>query len=200
MAEVKPAVVQIEPKNLTDDIKVEDKTWSELKKSALAEDFQKQIWFINLRPEDKRLIESLRKTQTEQGDMNELKCQPCNVFRHPFWYVANSSGFEYFITGVIVLNTIAMCMEFYGAPQKYIYALSVANQVFVIIFTLEAVIKLIGLGTTYYFYIDWNKFDFSIVIVSLVSESPLMNNINLTAFRIIRVARLLRMLKSSKKL
>ena len=47
---------------------------------------------------------------------------------------------------------------------------------------------------------DWNKFDFTIVVVSIVSESPFFGDVNLTAFRIIRVARLLRMIKASKHL
>ena len=80
--------------------------------------------------------------------------------------------------------------------------LDIFNYVFVFIFTMEAVLKLIGLGPTYYFYIDWNKFDFAIVIQSLVSLGDSGDNqtVNLTAFRIIRVAHLLRMIKSSKEL
>ena len=75
------------------------------------------------------------------------------------------------------------------------------NYVFVAIFTIEAIMKLIGLGPSYYFYIDWNKFDFFIVILSIVSAfSDEDSSYNLTAFRIIRVARLLRMIKSSKQL
>ena len=93
-----------------------------------------------------------------------------------------------------------MCMEFYGASDAYNNVLNKFNLVFVAIFTFEAVLKLLGLGIRYYFYIDWNKFDFFIVIVSLVSETPFLGEINLTAFRIIRVARLLRMIKASKQL
>ena len=111
-----------------------------------------------------------------------------------------SEGFEWFITAVIILNTIIMCMEFYGASDEYNNVLNKFNLVFVAIFTFEAALKLLGLGIRYYFYIDWNKFDFAIVIVSLVSETPFLGEINLTAFRIIRVARLLRMIKASKQL
>lgn len=68
-----------------------------------------------------------------------------------------------------------------------------------LIFTSEAVLKLIGLGPTYYFYEDWNKFDFSVVILSLISLME-TGSFNLTALRIIRVARLLRMIKTSKEL
>ena len=101
---------------------------------------------------------------------------------------------------MIVANTITMCMDYYGASDTYLMVLDICNLVFVAIFTMEAILKLIAYGPTYYFYIDWNKFDFAIVIVSLVSETPFLGEINLTAFRIIRVARLLRMIKASKQL
>ena len=126
--------------------------------------------------------------------------EPKNWCLLKLYVFVNSKFFEWFITFVIILNTITMCMEFYGAPAEYLHVLNVFNLVFVAIFTVEAVLKLLGLGVRYYFYIDWNKFDFAIVIVSLLSESPFLGDVNLTAFRIIRVARLLRMIKASKQL
>ncbi len=107
--------------------------------------------------------------------------------------------FDYFITGIIMANTITMCMDYEGASEQYLQILDILNLIFVVIFTSEAVLKLIGLGPTYYFYIDWNKFDFTVVIMSLVSIFDI-GSFNLTALRIIRVARLLRMIKSSKEL
>lgn len=91
-------------------------------------------------------------------------------------------------------------MDYYGASDEYLEVLDICNLVFVCIFTMEAILKLIGLGPTYYFYIDWNKFDFAVVILSLVSIGGSNSDFNLTALRIIRVARLLRMIKSSKEL
>ena len=74
------------------------------------------------------------------------------------------------------------------------------NTAFVGVFALEALLKLIGLGPTYYFYLDWNKFDFLVVVMSLVSMVDTGGGYGLTALRIIRVARLLRMIKASKEL
>lgn len=74
---------------------------------------------------------------------------------------------------------------------------------FVIIFTIEMVIKLLALGFTYYWHVNWNKFDCIIVIMSLIAiDESLLNNIgfNVTALRIIRVSRLLRMVKTSQGL
>ena len=93
-----------------------------------------------------------------------------------------------------------MCMDYYGASEEYLMALDICNLVFVIIFTIEAILKLIGQGPTYYFYIDWNKFDFAVVILSLVSLGGDNSSFNLTALRIIRVARLIRMIKTQKEL
>ena len=93
-----------------------------------------------------------------------------------------------------------MCMDFYGASETYLTVLEICNYVFVAIFTMEAILKLIAYGPTFYFYIDWNKFDFAVVILSLVSIGGFAEELQITALRIIRVARLLRMIKSSKEL
>lgn len=92
-----------------------------------------------------------------------------------------------------------MCMDYYGASEELNFALDTCNLIFVFIFSLEALLKILGLGIRYYFYIDWNKFDFAVVIMSLISLGD-NDSFNLTALRIIRVARLLRMIKSSKDL
>lgn len=42
------------------------------------------------------------------------------------------------------------------------------NYFFVAIFTTEAALKISGFGFAYYWRDDWNKFDFIIVILSLV--------------------------------
>ena len=136
--------------------------------------------------------------------MAEVKAQvkdvePENPFSKKVYWIVSSSKFDYFITAIIALNTITMCIDYYGASDTLTMVLETSNLVFVFIFTGEAVLKLIGLGPTYYFYIDWNKFDFAVVIMSLTSLGD-SESFNLTALRIIRVARLLRMIKSSKEL
>ena len=128
-----------------------------------------------------------------------MEVVPESPFRQKVYNLVRLDCFDFFITTVIVLNTITMCMDYYGASEDYLFALDICNLVFVAIFTLEAVLKLIGLGPKYYFYIDWNKFDFAVVVLSLVSLTG-SDSFNLTALRIIRVARLLRMIKSSKEL
>ena len=74
--------------------------------------------------------------------------------------------------------------------------------VFVGIFTLECILKISAFGFKVYFIEAWNKFDFAIVVMSLIAidEDLIAEGINVTPLRIIRVARLLRMIKASKGL
>lgn len=78
-----------------------------------------------------------------------------------------------------------------------------ANTVFVVFFTVEMLLKLTAYGFTYYWYVNWNKFDFIVVMFSLIAlDEALLTqlNFNVTALRIIRVSRLLRMVKTSEGL
>ena len=43
------------------------------------------------------------------------------------------------------------------------------NYTFVVIFTIEAVFKIVAYGFKYYWYVTWNKLDFVIMVFSLVS-------------------------------
>ena len=42
---------------------------------------------------------------------------PENPFRLKIYNLVKTDYFEWFITGIIVLNTLTMCMDFYGASE-----------------------------------------------------------------------------------
>jgi voltage-gated sodium channel len=63
---------------------------------------------------------------------------------------------------IIVINTVAMSIRYFQMPELYSNALEMANYVFAIIFNVECLMKLIGLGKTY-FSNSWNIFDFIVV-------------------------------------
>jgi len=54
-------------------------------------------------------------------------------------------------------------MKYYQMPAAFEENLELANQVFAYIFNLECLMKLIGLGCSY-FDSSWNKFDFLVVL------------------------------------
>ena len=55
--------------------------------------------------------------------------------------------FDAFIIFVIILNTVALAMDMHpNFEQGVLDALSIFNYVFTVIFTAEAILKIIGLG------------------------------------------------------
>ena len=70
---------------------------------------------------------------------------------------------------VILLNMFTMAMEHYKQSQIFSDVLVYINQVFIVIFTLECAMKLLGLRW-YYFKAPWNVFDFVVVVLSILGK------------------------------
>ncbi|KAJ1455949.1 Ion transport protein-domain-containing protein [Pelagophyceae sp. CCMP2097] len=117
------------------------------------------------------------------------------------------AAFENGIMLCILLNGAIMCLEYFGQPAALTTAIALLNGGFAVVFTLEAVLKIGGVGWHLYIGEAWNKFDFVIVagtivgyIVGLASSAsfgPLASVIRL--FRIARVTRLFNSAKNLKK-
>ena len=84
--------------------------------------------------------------------------------------VTTDQKFDIAIMIIIMLNMLTMTLEFYGMPQEMKDVLQIINTVFIAIFTVECVLKIIGLRL-YYFKIPWNVFDFVVVVLSILGTS-----------------------------
>lgn len=125
---------------------------------------------------------------------------PINKIRKICFRIVQSNKFEYFIIFIILFNTLLLCMDYLHSPELYGEVINDFNICFVVIFTLECIFKMIAYGFRYFWHENWNKLDLAIVVLSLISLDPKIFNFNVTALRIIRVARLLRMIKASRGL
>lgn len=100
----------------------------------------------------------------------------------------------------IVLNTIVLTMKWYEQSKDIETILEIINYVFTAIFMSEAIIKILGIGTRLYFQDSWNRFDFSIAVLSLVSIiisefGDISLKGALTLVRSVRLLRILRLLR-----
>ncbi|XP_063796884.1 voltage-dependent L-type calcium channel subunit alpha-1D isoform X6 [Pseudophryne corroboree] len=93
---------------------------------------------------------------------------PKNPYQYKFWYVVNSTGFEYIMFVLIMLNTLCLAMQHYGQSKIFNDVMDVMNMVFTAVFTVEMVLKLIAFKPKGYFSDAWNTFDSLIVIGSIV--------------------------------
>uniref|UniRef100_A0A8C5JF96 Voltage-dependent L-type calcium channel subunit alpha n=1 Tax=Junco hyemalis TaxID=40217 RepID=A0A8C5JF96_JUNHY len=123
---------------------------------------------------------------------------PKNPYQYKFWYVVNSTGFEYIMFVLIMLNTLCLAMQHYGQSKLFNDAMDIMNMVFTGVFTVEMVLKLIAFKPKGYFSDAWNTFDSLIVIGSIVdvvlSEADDSARISITFFRLFRVMRLVKLL------
>jgi hypothetical protein len=108
--------------------------------------------------------------------------------------------FELTIMGVICLNVLFMMTYRYDMSSDWETALYWGNIGFVIIYILEFLCKITALYPKYYFSDNWNKFDFIIVVFSILFISEDTAFINATVLRVLRIARLFRIVKTSKGL
>ena len=146
------------------------------------------------------------KTQKEA-----LKVKPLRVTIRP---TASTRGlcfdlmsFHYFdtvIMGCIISNTLLMATQSFGMSSEFENINDYLNTTLAVIFTLEAVIKIMGLGKAY-FYDSWNRFDFSIVVgtsLGYILEAITGTSLSSVAMivRTFRICRMVRLIKGAKGL
>ncbi|XP_014729142.1 PREDICTED: sodium channel protein type 5 subunit alpha-like [Sturnus vulgaris] len=85
----------------------------------------------------------------------------------------------------IILNTLFLAMEYPGMDPDYQKLISLSDQVFTLIFTVEMILKIIALDPYYYFQRKWNVFDSVVVLIGLASFGT-----NLSPFRLLRIFKL----------
>ncbi|MYB39599.1 MAG: ion transporter [Gammaproteobacteria bacterium] len=105
--------------------------------------------------------------------------------------IVASPWFNHTITGIILLNAAVICLDTWdAATERFGDGLGTANQVFLGIFVIEALIKMAAHYPRIerYFTDGWNIFDFTIIVVSLLPSTGELATVA-------RLARLLRVLR-----
>nr|XP_014349652.1 PREDICTED: voltage-dependent L-type calcium channel subunit alpha-1F [Latimeria chalumnae] len=103
-----------------------------------------------------------------------LKAQPLrryipkNRYQYKVWYMVNSTGFEYIMFILILLNTITLAMQHYEQSKSFNYTMDILNMVFTGLFTVEMILKIVAFKPKHYFCDAWNTFDALIVVGSVV--------------------------------
>uniref|UniRef100_A0A8C1N4H8 Voltage-dependent L-type calcium channel subunit alpha n=1 Tax=Cyprinus carpio TaxID=7962 RepID=A0A8C1N4H8_CYPCA len=141
---------------------------------------------------------------------------PKNPYQYKFWYVVNSTGFEYVMFVLIVLNTLCLAIQHHGQSRLFNYGMDILNMVFTGVFAVEMILKLVAFKPKGYCVDPWNGFDALVVIGSIVDiilsqvdprlssrlsdphsssfSHPCSARISITFFRLFRVMRLVKLL------
>uniref|UniRef100_A0A673ADD1 Voltage-dependent L-type calcium channel subunit alpha n=1 Tax=Sphaeramia orbicularis TaxID=375764 RepID=A0A673ADD1_9TELE len=150
-----------------------------------------------------------------------LKAQPLKLYipknpvQYKFWSIINSTGFEYVMFVLILLNTVTLAIQHYEQSKDFSYVMDILNMVFTGLFTVEMLLKLLALRLRHYFVDAWNSFDALIVVGSVVdivvtefsvSMKPSLfvvsgedsSRVSITFFRLFRVMRLVKLLSKGE--
>lgn len=101
---------------------------------------------------------------------------------------------------MILTNTFVLALKWYAMPQWAVDTTKYLNYFFSVVFTIEAVIKLIAMRCNY-FKEAWNKFDFIVVVgtwlVIIVMQMGLPIDLRIlgTILRTLRIGRVFRIVK-----
>eukprot|EP00108_Taenia_solium_P000833 TsM_000442900 transcript=TsM_000442900 gene=TsM_000442900 len=113
--------------------------------------------------------------------------------------MVKSQTFYWTVIVLVFLNTGVLTSEHYGQPKWLDVFQSDANVVFVVLFTIEMLLKMYSLGVRCYFDYMFNRFDCFVVICSILEivfiMTKLMPPLGVSVFR---CARLLRVFKVTR--
>ncbi|CAI2380762.1 unnamed protein product [Moneuplotes crassus] len=120
-----------------------------------------------------------------------------NNFVKFMYRLVSHPSFQLFIFIVIGFNTVTLCLDMYtlGDGKVEIKVLEYFNYVFIAIFTLELVVKLIGLGFKLFIIDKFNIFDAFIVLISYIELIFVGGGgayTSLRAFRLFRIFKVFR--------
>lgn len=130
------------------------------------------------------------------GEMSCLRRATIRFVMHHF--------FDKFIMGCIIGNTLVLMMTWYGQSPMVATVTDSINYAFMIIFTIECIVKLYAMRSAY-FKESWNIFDFIVVVTTVVIVFIGFFDvgdfaIQATILRSMRIGRLLRVMRFAKKL
>jgi hypothetical protein len=129
-----------------------------------------------------------------------------NPIRKLFVTIMTSKHFERFVIFLILLNSLFLGINDYtdfDNDKITNKILSTSEPIFTTLFTLEAIIKIVGMGffigSGSYLREAWNWLDFIVVITSLLNFIPSMKNVSvLRTFRLFRPLRSLTTLSNMR--
>lgn len=115
----------------------------------------------------------------------------------PLRSLVSSAYFNAAMTVCVLLNTVVLAIYHYGMDSALSAGLDQISFVFTILFTVEMVLKMLGLGLLGYFRSKMNMFDCAVVLISLL-ELSLLSGSKVSALRSFRVFRIFRVFRVAR--
>jgi hypothetical protein len=120
--------------------------------------------------------------------------------KRPIYYLVQNHHFHLVMDFFILLNIFMMMMTHFNQPKKLTRVIYIMDVMFAVIFAVELLLRYLAVPLKDFVKNNWNRFDFLIVVGALLDVSGMALVFNVTIFRVLRIGRILRLVKSSKNL
>eukprot|EP01063_Lacrimia_lanifica_P034752 TRINITY_DN6504_c1_g1_i1.p1 TRINITY_DN6504_c1_g1~~TRINITY_DN6504_c1_g1_i1.p1 ORF type:complete len:2507 (+),score=883.60 TRINITY_DN6504_c1_g1_i1:217-7737(+) len=131
----------------------------------------------------------------------KMNKQDMSEWRKHLFQVVQHQYFHSFITVAVAVNVLVMAVEHVDEGDDVRVFQEVMNNIFVCTFLLEALLKLTAHGPRGYFRDPWNRFDLSLVVLSIIgmifTYTPGANSLVRSILRPMRLARLIRVVRAA---
>jgi hypothetical protein len=156
-------------------------------------------------PEGIRREDSQSKSSRRKGDVSpaERFSAPPSDIRANVYKLMYNPWMDKFILSCIVISTITMAMNGISAQydEQMVASLSTIEWIVSVVFILEAGLRMVAVeGFLPYWKDPWNRLDFIIVVLGIMTELPFVANLKFSAFRAFRALRALRTMKYAQGL
>jgi len=122
-------------------------------------------------PEEKQQVEAEESDEFENETIYEIYARERsekNFFYKKIYAMINHPFYNFIVFSLIISNTITLACDDYPQSLKKEAVLSILNDFFTWAFTVEMLIKMIGLGVNNYIHDSFNLFDAIVVSLSLL--------------------------------
>lgn len=146
----------------------------------------------------KKIIKGFLKFQ-KTDELPKSKYFDYKITRFLFYLIMHPF-FSIFIFIVIIANTVILCMDRYELNKSYNQPKwqDTVNYIFIIIFTLEVIIKFFGLGFKKFIQDGYNILDFLIVVLSFIEIIFSSSSGSYTVLRAFRLFRIFKIFKAGE--
>ncbi|XP_026318237.1 voltage-dependent calcium channel type D subunit alpha-1-like [Hyposmocoma kahamanoa] len=168
---------------------------------------QKQEDQDSLGNKDKKSQEGSQSNVNMNGDQQTTTCKSyCKRFdkvnrrmRRACRKAVKSQTFYWAIIVLVFLNTLVLATEHYGQPPWLDEFQESANFLFIVLFTMEMLLKMYALGFQGYFVSLFNRFDCFVMLCSVVEMAlTATKTVPQLGISVLRCVRLLRVFKVTK--
>ena len=125
------------------------------------------------------------------------------------WLRPNKGSFQYYlrefadsnllnnaIMACIFFNFLIMILNYEGCNANYELSLNICNYFFTCVFILECIVKILAYGPEGYFHTKWHRFDFVVVVFSILDI--IFGNVKKIDYKFLQTFQVVRILKVTR--